>query len=517
MPAKEVSMRKIKQLLRLHLESKLSQHQIAQSLGLSSGVVNKYIKRAQAAGLTWPLPRHLEEDEQALRIVLRPTATCPVVCRSADIDFALIHQELKRKHMTLQLLWEEYCQGHSTPVSYSHFCLQYRQWKKRQPQSMRQTHLAGDKVFVDYAGHTIDLLDPDTGVIRCAQVFIGVLGCSNYTFAEATWTQQLPDWIGSHQRMFAYFGGVPALIVPDNLRSGVSKADRYDPDLNPTYAQMAEHYQTAIMPARPYKPKDKAKAEVGVQIVSRWILMRLRHRTFVGLAELNTAIRELLLDLNQRAFKRLPGCRQSQFEQVDKPALRPLPTTIYEYRAYKKARVSIDYHVELEGHYYSVPYHYCGEQVEVWYGQYDLRCYLRGQCIATHLRSQRQGAHTTVTAHMPKAHQKHLEWTPGRLMNWAKDIGPATLNMVTHLLENRPHPEQGYRSCLGLLNLTKRHGRDRLEKACQMAWDKGLRARRSVESILSHKLDQQQSLLTSTEHSTVPTEHENVRGAQYYH
>lgn len=514
MPAREISMIKVKQLLRLHFEAELSQHQIAQSLKLSVGVVNKYLKRAKKAGVTWPLSAEFADEAVLYRRLTvkvgRPTVT-------ASLNFAQLHLELKRKGMTLQLLWEEYRQTTAQPVSYSHYCLQYRQWRTQQPQSMRQSHQAGDKVFVDYAGQTVAVIDPDTGEIRSAQIFVGVLGASNYTYAEATWTQQLPDWIGSHQRMFDYFAGVPALVVPDNLKAGVHKACRYEPDLNPTYAQFIEHYGTAVLPARPYKPKDKAKVEVGVQIVERWILARLRHQSFVGLAALNQALRALLTGLNQKAFKRLPGSRQQLFESVDKPALRPLPGTRYTYKTYKRARVNIDYHVELEGHYYSVPHTHCKKQIELWYTSTLVECFYQGVCLAQHLRSSRKGAHTTLPAHMPKAHRKHLQWTPGRFMNWASDIGPWTLKWVNYLLESRPHPEQGYRSCLGLLSLAKRYGKPRLEKACEQGWYLGARTRKSVQSILQHNLDQQPTERAAQHSDSLPAHHENVRGPHYYH
>lgn len=515
MPAKEVSMRKIKEVLRLYFEAQLSQHQIAHSLSLSVGVVNKYLQRFQAAGMAWPLPEAFE-DEGALKAHLRPDIT-PAQPKAPALDLSYVHQELKRKGVTLQLLWEEYCQGVSHPLSYSHFCLQYRQWRSHQPKSMRQTHKAGEKCFVDYAGQTMDIIDPNTGEIRSAQIFVGVLGASNYTYAEATWTQQLPDWIGSQQRMLDFFGGVPALLVPDNLKSGVHKACRYEPDINPTYAQFIEHYGTAVLPARPYKPKDKAKVEVGVQIVERWILARLRQQTFVGLNELNQAIRALVILLNQKPFKRLPGTRLSLFESLEKPCLRPLPAIRYEYRRYKQVRVSMDYHVELESHYYSVPHTYCKKQIELWYTQHLVECYYQNNCIAQHARSYAQGGHTTIPDHMPHAHRKHLEWTPSRFINWAQQIGPYTLQWVQHLLENRPHPEQGYRSCLGLLNLAKRYGQARLEKACEHGWQQGLRKRKSLQSILEHKLDLQASDATQPSTYYLPAEHENVRGSHYYH
>ena len=303
MPTLGVSMRKIKTILRLHYESKLSQRQIARSVDLSVGVINKYLSRAANLGLCWPLPVEYE-DEATLLKQLQPTPQIPVITLGVAINFPAIHQELRRKSVTLQLLWEEHNPKTLRPISYNHFCLLYRAWKKTQPKSMRQTHKAGDKVFVDYAGPTIEIIDPDTGEIRKAQIFVGILGASNYTHAEATWTQQLPDWIGSHRRMLEFFGGVPALIVPDNLRSGISKACRYEPEINPTYADFIDYYGTAVLPARPYKPKDKAKAENVVLIVERWIMARLRNETFSGLAQLNKAISDLVSGLIVVPLKR---------------------------------------------------------------------------------------------------------------------------------------------------------------------------------------------------------------------
>lgn len=454
MPTPGVSMRKIKTILRLHFESKLSQHQIAHSLQISSGVVNKYIKRAVATGLTWPLPTEYD-NEATLKTLLKPLPKVSTSKNRHTINFADIHRELQRKSVTLQLLFEEHQPTFLQPMSYNHFCRLYRHWKNIQPKSMRQTHIAGDKAFVDYAGHTIDIIDPDTSQLRTVQIFVGILGASNYTYAEATWTQQLPDWIASHRRMLEFFGGVPALIVPDNLKSAITKACRYEPDVNPTYADFIEYYGTAVLPARPYKPKDKAKAENAVLIVERWILARLRHRAFAGLAELNRAIRELIYDLNSRPFKKLPGSRISVFMEVEKPALRPLPTHPYEYTHFKKARVHIDYHIEFDKHYYSIPYQFIGKEIGLRFTPERIECWYEGKQIALHVRSYKKGAHTTLSDHMPKAHRKHMEWTPGRFLNWAVQIGTATARFVTHLLECKPHPEQGYRSCLGLLNLSK--------------------------------------------------------------
>ena len=314
MSKKEVSNRKMKEILRLHFGASLSIHKIARSLNLSSGVVHKYIARAKMYNIGWPLPKEWE-DEEKLMALLRPPKT-PVLVM---VDWAYVHAELKRKGVTLQLLYEELQMSQQLAMSYSTFCKHYKKWKKQQPLSMRQTHVGGDKVFVDYSGKTLTLIDPDTSELKSAEIFIGVLGASNYTYAEATWSQTLPDWIGSHVRMFEYFGGVPHMVVPDNLKSAVKKSCRYEPDINPSYAECIAHYNSCVLPARPYKPKDKAKVENGVLVVQRWILARLRHHRFIGLAELNKAIRELLDVLNNKPFKKIPGTRRTQFESLDKP------------------------------------------------------------------------------------------------------------------------------------------------------------------------------------------------------
>jgi transposase len=514
MPTPGVSMRKIKAILRLHFEAKLSQHQIANSVQLSVGAVNKYVKRAVEIGLSWPLPPEYD-DEARLQVLLKSINKKEAAKARHAIDFAYIHQEMQRKSVTLQLLWEEYQSTAEKSISYNHFCLLYRCWKKTQPKSMRQTHKAGDKAFVDYAGQTVDIIDPDTGEVRAAQIFVGILGASNYTYAEATWTQQLPEWIASHRRMLEFFGGVPALIVPDNLRSGISKACRYEPDTNPTYADFIDYYGTAVLPARPAKPKDKAKVENAVLVVERWILARLRNRTFIGLAELNQAISELVVYLNQRPFKKLPGSRASWFVEIDQPALRPLPPRPYEYTHFKKARVNVDYHVEFDKHYYSIPHQLIGKEIGLRFTAERIECWHQGKQVALHVRSYKKGAHTTLPEHMPKAHRKHMEWTPGRFLNWAAAIGTATTCFVKHLLESKPHPEQGYRSCLGLLNLAKRFGNVRLEKACERAWLLGARTRRSVDSMLSHHLEDMP--LPNTQAATPVIHHENLRGKKYYH
>ena len=504
----------VKEVLRLSAAG-LSQRQIGRSLQLSHGVVGKYQAAAQRAGLSWPLPAELDEATLSKRLwqqAANPTANHQR--RHALPDFVAIHAQLKEKGVTRLLLWEEYRAAQPDGYSYTQFCFHYQQWQARLKLVMRQTHRAGEKLFVDYAGPTVPIVNSTTGDIREAQIFVAVLGASNYTYAEATLTQGLSDWIGAHTRAFSFFGGVPALIVPDNLRSGVRKACRYEPLLNTSYNQMLAHYGTAALPARPYKPRDKAKVEVAVQVVERWILARLRHRTFFSLFELNLAIRELLTALNERPFKKLPGSRQSQFAALDKPALQSLPAQAYEYAEWRTARVSLDYHVEVDKHYYSVPHSLLRQQLDVRLTAKTVELFHRGQRVAVHVRSRRQGSHSTNTEHMPKAHRAHLEWTPGRLLNWAVAVGPHTRDLVKHLLWTRPHPEMGYRSCLGLLNLGKRFGSERLEAACQRALTLGSPSRRSVLSLLQNGLDQLPLPEATTGQRSLT--HENIRGPGYY-
>jgi transposase len=514
MPADRLAMRQIKDILRLKHDAGLSLREIARSLNLSVGVVSKYLQLAAAAGIGWPPPAELDEDALARKLQPPPPAnlfTTPLP------DFAELHQELRRKGVTLQLLWEEYAQANpAAHYSYTHFCLLYREWRQRLSPTMRQTHTPGDKMFVDYCGPTIPVIDSLTGEVRNANVFVAVLGASNYTYAEATFTQQLHDFVGSHVRAFEFFGGVVRLVVPDNLKSGVTKACRFEPTLSRTYAEMLEHYDTAALPARPYKPRDKAKVEAGVQIVERWVLARLRKLTFFTLTDLNLNIRRLLDALNHKPFKKLPGSRHAQFEALEKPALKPLPLQAYEYAEWKKARVHIDYHIEVDGHYYSAPHSLIKRQLDVRITATAIECFLNNQRVALHPRSDRKGGHSTIAEHMPKSHRAHLEWTPGRFLNWAITIGPFTRDLVQHLLTNRPHPEMGFRSCLGLLSLEKRFGRERLEAASERALTLSSPTRGSVLSILEKGLDSQPLPESDTEAAAIPLVHENVRGSAYY-
>lgn len=507
-------MRKVRDVLRLKWEQGQSNRQIAQSCGLGRATVADHLRRAVAAGLVWPLPVELDDAQLTQR--LYPARPGKLARARVVPDWPQIHQELRRKGVTLQLLWQEYKATHPTGYQYSWFCAQYTAWAGTVDLVMRQEHRAGEKLFVDYAGPTVPITERTTGTPRPAQIFVAVLGASNYTYVEATWTQTLPDWIGSHVRTFEALGGVPQLVIPDNLRSGVTKAHRYEPELNPTYAELAAHYGVAVLPARSRKPRDKAKVEVGVQVVERWILARLRHRIFFSLPELNAAIQELLTDLNHRAFQKLPGTRQEWFARLDRPALGPLPAQPYEYAEWKKARVNIDYHVEVAGHYYSVPYQLVSQPVEVRRTAHVVEIFHRHQRIASHRDDPQPGRHTTVAAHMPKAHQQYLEWTPERLVRWASHTGGATAHVVETILASRPHPQQGFRSCLGLMRLGKTYGESRLEAACQRAVAIQACTYKSLESILKTGLDHR-PLPGVAEDSTKPLPvHPNIRGADYY-
>ena len=514
MPNKRLAMRHIKEILRLKLEAKLSHRKISRCLNIGVGTISLYSQRAKEVGLTWPLPADLSDND--LEQLLFPSPKVSGRHGRIPPDCATIHQELKRKGVTKQLLWEEYKQVYGNAgYQFSQYCNYYRDWLHQQKRSMRQIHNAGEKLFVDYSGATVPIVNPDTGEIRCAEIFVAVLGASNYTFAVASWTQRKADWIEAHTKAFEFFGGVPEIVVPDQLRSAVSKPCRYEPTINASYQHMASHYKTAIIPARPLKPKDKAKAENAVLIVQRWVLAKLRHHTFFTLADLNHAIAVLIDDLNRRPFKKLPGTRLSQFEALDQPALKPLPAQRYEYLDFKQARVNIDYHIEFDKHYYSVPHHLVKSQVEVQASRDSVAIFFKGQQIARHARSLRQGGFTTHKAHMPETHQHQQSWTPQRLTNWGKRIGSSTEKMVVVLLEHKQHPEQAYRACLGLLNLAKQYSPDRLEAACLRALHINAPRLKNVKSILKSNMDQL-PLPTHPEQATMDV-HPNVRGSDYYH
>ena len=512
MATERLSMRKTREILRQKWELGRTHRQIAASVGASAGAVGGAVSRAADAALDWAGVQALGDDELEARLY---PATAARAARPLP-DWRWIHAERRKAGVTLELLHLEYLEAHPTGYRYSQFCDYYRDWLAKRSLTMRQDHVAGDKVFVDYSGKKPRIVDPATGEEIEVELFVAVLGASNYTFAEATMSQRGPDWIASHQRALAYFGGVPKAIVPDQLKSGVTRSCRYEPGIQRTYEEMAAHYGTTVLPARPYRARDKAKVEVAVQVAQRWILARLRNQTFFSLDALNERIADLLEDLNARTM-RLYGCsRRALFERLDRGALQPLPATTFVYGDWKTARVNIDYHVEIDHHYYSAPHALVHEQVDVRIAALTVEVFHGGQRVAGHLRSYQRGGHTTITSHMPDLHQKHLEWTPSRILHWASTIGPSTARLAEAILAERPHPEHGYRSCLGILRLGKRYGDARLEAACARAYTVGARSYRHVDSILKNGLDRIPVEPVAAEPSA-PTEHENVRGRDYYH
>jgi transposase len=509
-------MRKIKEVLRLRFEHQQSARQIAKSCGIARSTVKEYLDRVQKAVIPWPLPP--EWDDATLENRLFPPIPLISPEKRQMPPMAYLHQERKKKGVTLQLLWHEYKEANPEGYQYSQFCELYRQWVEKLDICLRQEHRAGEKLFVDYAGQTIPIQDSQTGGTREAYLFVATLGASNYTFAEATLSQDLPSWIQSHVHAFEYFNGVTEILVPDNLKSGVTHPCRYEPDINPTYADLAEYYGTVVIPARVRKARDKAKVESAVLITERWILAALRNHRFFSLKEANHAIREKLQELNNRKFQKLDSTRKELYENLDRPALKPLPEKPYEYADWKKAKVNIDYHVEVDGHYYSVPYQLVRESVEIRFTSTVVEVLFKNHRAASHPRSYRRGGYTTLKEHMPKTHQRYLEWTPSRIIRWAAQTGPHTEKLVTQILESKPHPQQGFRSCLGIIRLGKQYSPDRLEAASTYALSIHGFSYKSVQSILKNGLDQKPTLLPIRESSTLPLplQHPNIRGKEYY-
>src|SRR6516225_8443454 len=474
-----MSMRKIKEVLRLRFELQLGQREIARACSISQGAVHNYLKKAGAAGIGWPLAEGWDEKRvEAALFGDRQT----IERRQRTLrDFPALHEQFQQhRHLTLQLAWEEYRQVHLDGYGYSRFCELYGRWLQKQDVVLRQNHTPGEKGFVDWAGRTIPIQDPRTGEIRGAALFLMVLGASNYTYAEATLDQQMAAWLGCHIRAFEYFGGVPRLLVPDNTRTGVSRACRYDPDLNPTYQEMAMHYAVGVVPARPYRARDKAKVESGVLVAERWIIAALRHRTFFRLEDLNLAIWELLEKLNHRPFKKRDGSRASVFENVERAAMLPLPA----------------------------------ERVEVRSTPTTVEIFHQGQRVASHLRGRGKDQAITQNEHRPKSHQAHLEWTPSRMVHWAEQIGPNTAQLIERILSEKPHPEMGYRSCLGIIRLAEHYSATRMEAAAQRALESNACRFKSVKSILKNSLDQQP--FTQLPALPPPPPHDNIRGGEYF-
>jgi len=512
MARERLSMRKISEVLRLSLERKLSFRKIANSCCLARSTVSDYLGRARVAGLGWPLPEGM--DEERLDALLFPIRDDVGTVPQPALNMVYIRNEMKRPHVTLQLLWEEY-RGHTPDgYSYSQYCQLYRDWLGKQAISLRQEHRAGEKLFIDFAGDTIPIHDPLAGEIRQGHLFVAVLGCSNYTYAEITPAEQLADWIGAQVRALEFFGGVPQIVVPDNPRALVSSPCWYDPDITLTFQEMAELYGFAVLPARVRKPKDKAKVEGGVLIAERWILAALRDEKFFSFGEVNAAVRRLLNRLNEHPFKKLPGNRKEVFEKLERAVLKPLPERRYELAEWKKVGVNVDYHVEVDGHYYSVPYTLIRQEVMARYTRTSVELFRKSRRVAVHGRSYQKGRHTTLPEHMPPAHEKYLAWTPERILSWAGTIGPNCGEAARHLMASRAIPEHAYRPCMGLIRLGKRYGNERVDQACSKALRLNIVAYRYIESMLKNGRDR---IPLAVEEAPRPVvAHDNVRGAVYY-
>ncbi len=513
MPAERVSMKKIRDVLRLTFELGMSRRKVSAATGIGRTAVTNYVERAGAAGLGWPLPEVL--DDEALGHLLFPAAAASQPLPGLEPDWAVIHAEMKKRGVTMMLLWQEYRAEHPKGYAYSWFCERYREWKKSVSPTMRQTHAAGDKLFVDWAGDTIAVFDATTGVEHRAHIFVAALGASNFTFAEARWTETLPDWIGAHVNAFAAIGGVPKALVPDNLKAGVTKPSRYEPGINRTYQDLADHYDCVVLPTRIIKPRDKAKVEVTVQIVERFVLAKLRNQRFFSLAELNVAIRECVATINAKVMRRFGQSRNGLLEQIDRPALRALPATAYSYAEWKRARVAPDYHIEIGGHYYSVPSKLIREVVDARITAATVEIFHKGQRIACHVASAVKHRHTTLTEHMPSAHRRYAAWTPAKMMDEAAVVGPATVALFEAIMKAKPHPEQGFRSCLGIIGLGKSYGLARLEAASRRGNSIGAVSYGSIASILKHGLDK--GFASEPAPDTAPIRHGNIRGSGYFH
>jgi transposase len=505
-------MHKVKEVLRLRFEQNLSYRAISASCRISVGTVHDYLSRSKAAGLSWPLGSDVSDADLEQRLFPPPTDGASGLPDRLP-DWSYVAKEVRRKGVTVALLWDEYIARRPDGIGYSQYCRLFREFRQTADPRMRQVHKAGDKLFVDYAGMTMPVVDRKSGEVHEAQIFVAAQGASNYTFAEATWTQSKPDWLGSHVRAFEFFGGVTRIVVPDNAKTGVTSPHFYEPDLNPSYLEMAEHYGIAIVPARPAKPRDKPKVETAVQIVERRILAPLRDRRFLSLGQLNEAMAALLDQLNNAPFQKLEGTRRKMFEEIDLPALRPLPDQRYVFADWKKARVNLDYHIEIDRHYYSVPFSLIKKEVNVRITARIIEVFYKGQRAASHMRLSRPGEYSTSPEHMPEAHQEYAAWTPEKFAHWAREIGGATATAVEQMLERHAIPEQGFRACMGVMRLGDKYGAERLEAACTRILAAGCPTYRRIHEILKKGMD---AIPAPSGQPAPVIDHANIRGAAYY-
>lgn len=513
MTAERLPVRKLREIIRLKLQVGMSGRAIARSCGASPSTVTAYLGRIAVAKLSWPLRAELDDDA-ALEALLFPAEKAPQPSRP-EPDWVWIHEELKRRHVTKLLLWQEYREAQPDGYSYSQFCEIYQRWSRPLLATMRQVHRAGEKSFIDFSGDGLDVVDPFTGECRKAVLFVAVLGASNLTYAEPVLHQDLPTWIGCHVRACEYFGGVSQIWVPDNPKVGVKRADRYDPELNPTYADLARHYDAVVIPARPRRPRDKAKVEAAVLLAERWVLAALRNRTFYSLEELRAAVAELVEKLNDRPMRRLKKSRRQLFEEMERAALKPLPARPYELALWARPTVAPDYHVQHDDHFYSVPYQLLGEKLDLRATETTIEIFQRGRRITSHERSYVKGGYTTKTEHMPRGHREHAEWTPQRIIAWAKKVGPQTAALVEAIMAAKKHPEHGFKRCLGIMHLRRQYPDQRIERACARALRFRTLTYKSVAAILKNNLDRLDE--PAEERQQALPLRGNVRGSRYYH
>ena len=510
MAQERIGMRKIKEILRMGFDSGISKNKIARCCKIGRKTVQIYFHRFEASGLKWPLPDNMSDEDLERKLFSEHK-----VKSSARelLNYEYLCQEIKKPNVTLALLWEEYKQDYPDGYQYSQFCELFRRYRKTLNYSMRQDHKAGEKTFVDF-GEGLKLVDPRTGELIPTKLFVSVWGASTLTFAKASLGEDISNWIDVNVSALEYYGCCPKAIVPDNLKSAVSKACRYEPEINPTYAEFASHHGVVIFPARPYRPKDKPKAENGVKLTKRWILAKLRNRIFCSLTQMNAAIRELLEIFNNKQMKRLKKSRRELFEILDKPNALPLPPEKYVFAEWKKVKVNIDYHVCFDDHYYSVPYTFIHQELEIRATRGIIEIFKKGQRICSHQRSYCKFQHTTQVEHMPRAHQKHLEWTPARILAWAEKCGPSVKKLVERIIQSRKFSEQAYRCCLGLFRLGAKFSDERLEKACRRALEYHIESYRGVNNILLKNLDRID--IKEKNEQKIFVLHENIRGAGYY-
>jgi transposase len=514
MPKMRVSMRKIREVLRLTHELRLSVRQVSKATGVGKTAVGEFVARAKVIGITWPIPPEISDAELERRLFTPPGFYEGGPTRPAP-DWAKVHEELKRRGVTLMILWEEYRGEVPDGHGYSRYCQLYSEWRKRLSPTMRQTHVAGEKLFVDWAGDTVPIFDLMTGEVHAAHLFVAALGASSYIYSEGRWTETLPDWIGAHVNTFDFLGGVPKAVVPDNPKVAVIKPSRYEPGINRTYQELADHYDFVVLPARVRRPRDKAKVENAVRIVSRYVRGRLRNHRFFSLDELNAAVRDCVTAINAKVMKRLNKSRNELFATLDHPALKALPAERYSYAEWKRCTVAPDYHVEVDEHYYSVPFRLLRETIDARYTTTTVELFHKGERVASHVRSRLSHKHTTLPEHMPSSHRRYAEWTPARMMQQAAKIGPATVALFEAIMRAKPHPEQGFRSCLGIISLLKSYGPERIEAAAKRGNDIGATTYGSIKSILEKGLDK--AYAPSKTPDTRPIHHANIRGRGYYH